>query len=229
MQYKLFGTPGSPFSYFVHATLVHKGVDFSYEFMNIKDGETRQREFTDMNPFGQVPVLVCSSENEKITLFESWSIYEYLEDVYPLKPLLPVHNPERAFVRALAHSLITEFVLYPRLLFLEKIGVLQHTDEFRAKYKKLAYEKISVFENQIQNLILNCNSFNAFDALFFPAWHNLEFAVPEVATDFPQLKAYHQQLSKNECIQKVESHPAVIKIRELFANPDCFNNLKVNS
>lgn len=57
----------------------------------------KREEFLDINPAGQVPVFI----DEKIVIPDSNAISEYLEEVYPEFPLLPLKPIDRAEVRRL--------------------------------------------------------------------------------------------------------------------------------
>ena len=56
------------------------------------------------NPLGRVPVL----EINGAVLTQSFSMLEYLEEVYPDPPLLPIDALQRAWVRALALIIVAD-------------------------------------------------------------------------------------------------------------------------
>jgi len=63
-------------------------------------GEQFSADFADRNPARLIPVL----RHDALTLTQSLAIIEYLEEVYPLPPLLPPAHAARAQVRSLALS-----------------------------------------------------------------------------------------------------------------------------
>ena len=66
--------------------LEEKGISYTWRSLAIKQGEHRQAPFTDLNPFGKVPVLVdetlAGPDGKPLTLFESGAILLHLADRY---------------------------------------------------------------------------------------------------------------------------------------------------
>ncbi len=85
----------SPFCRKVRVALAEKGLDFELKVENLWQ---RRPEFLAMNPAGEVPVLV---EDDGLVLADSTAIAEYLEEAFPLPPLVPGDACARAEVRRL--------------------------------------------------------------------------------------------------------------------------------
>ena len=85
----------SPFCRKVRIALAEKGLDFEMKVENLWE---RRPEFLAMNPAGDVPVLI---EDDGRVLADSTAIAEYLEETFPLPPLVPGDARERAEVRRL--------------------------------------------------------------------------------------------------------------------------------
>ncbi len=85
----------SPFCRKVRIALAEKGLDFEMKVENLWE---RRPEFLAMNPAGDVPVLI---EDDGRVLADSTAIAEYLEETFPLTPLVPGDARERAEVRRL--------------------------------------------------------------------------------------------------------------------------------
>ena len=87
-------------SYRVRIALNLKGLDWQPVPVHlVRDGGEQHRpEYLAVNPQALVPAL----EDGQISVTESLSIMEYLEDVYPRPPLLPPDPSGRARVRSLA-------------------------------------------------------------------------------------------------------------------------------
>ncbi|MDX1919662.1 MAG: glutathione S-transferase family protein [Candidatus Caenarcaniphilales bacterium] len=215
MKYSLYGHPVSPFSYLIHSALVYKEADFEFHYVNLQEGEQKNPEYLKINPYGVVPTLVRTDIQPELNIYESWAIFEYLEEAFPNKLLLPKDEPLRSRVRAVTHSIISETIPSARPLFLEKLGRKQLTDEERESAKHLLISKLEIIESEFQ-IIKDVIAFSAFDAIFFQTWNNLSFALPSIKDNFPTLNQRHQELGKNSIIQKVESTPAVAKVREYF-------------
>ena len=77
-----------------------KGIAYEPIYLNMRPPAADQRspEFLAVNPQGLVPALV----HEGATITQSMAIIEYLEEIQPQPPLLPVAPAERARVRAMA-------------------------------------------------------------------------------------------------------------------------------
>jgi glutathione S-transferase len=85
----------SPFSRKVRVALKEKGLDVELKVEKVWE---RRPEFLSMNAAGTVPVLV---EDDGTTIADSGAICEYLEEVYPDKPLLADTPAGRGEVRRL--------------------------------------------------------------------------------------------------------------------------------
>ncbi len=75
--------------------LKEKGLAFVSHYVDLLRFEQHRPEFVQLNPNGQVPVLV----HDGAVITESTVINEYLEDVFPDVPLRPGNPVERAQMR----------------------------------------------------------------------------------------------------------------------------------
>jgi glutathione S-transferase len=85
----------SPFSRKIRLVLKEKTLDFD---MVVERVWERRPEFLALNPAGDVPVLV---EPDGTTLADATAITEYLEEIYPERPLIGATPVERAETRRL--------------------------------------------------------------------------------------------------------------------------------
>jgi glutathione S-transferase len=85
----------SPFSRKIRLVLKEKNLDFEMVIERIWE---RRPEFLALNPAGEVPVLV---EPDGTTLADATAITEYLEEIYPERPLIGATPVERAETRRL--------------------------------------------------------------------------------------------------------------------------------
>ena len=211
-QYKLYGHPVSPYSYLVHAALVCKEIDFEYIYVDLTSGAQKKTEFLDLSPYGQVPLL---SNGDDLNIYESWAIFEYLEETYPKINMLHKEQPYRAITRSLCLALMTGIIPSFRELFLHGLGRIQLPVEVQQNIIKSMTEKLTAF--QAQRLTLGQPVvFCPIDAVFQQAWQNMCFAWPLASEEFPQLQEYFESLQESPIIQTVESHPAVKQVREYF-------------
>ena len=85
----------SPFCRKVRIVLFEKGLDVELKTENLWD---RRREFLEINPAGDIPVLV--EENGHV-ICDSAAICEYLEEIKPTPNLLPGNPEQRSEIRRL--------------------------------------------------------------------------------------------------------------------------------
>ncbi|MDZ7627083.1 MAG: maleylacetoacetate isomerase [Parvularculaceae bacterium] len=102
---KLFGYWRSSATYRVRIAMELKGLDFSYEPVNLLLGEQHSPAFLKRNPQGLVPAL---ETEEGPVLTQSIAIAEYLEERYPEVALLPAEAAPRAHARAIAATIACE-------------------------------------------------------------------------------------------------------------------------
>ena len=95
---RLFTYFRSSAAYRVRIALHLKGVAYESVPVNLLEGEQRKADYKAVNPQGRVPALDIGTA----TLIQSPAILEYLDEVYPEPPLLPVGAATRAKVRAVA-------------------------------------------------------------------------------------------------------------------------------
>jgi maleylacetoacetate isomerase len=95
---KLYTYFRSSAAYRVRIALNFKGVPYESAAVNLLKGEQREEAYSAVNPQKRIPSLDIGGT----TLIQSPAILEYLDEVYPEPPLLPVGAVNRAKVRAIA-------------------------------------------------------------------------------------------------------------------------------
>jgi len=97
---KLYTYSNSSAAYRVRIALNLKAIKAEYEFVSLvkNGGEQHRPDYQAVNPQEFVPTLQVAGHN----LGQSLAIIEYLDEVHPNPPLLPMHPLERARVRQLA-------------------------------------------------------------------------------------------------------------------------------
>src|SRR3954468_17771454 len=81
-----------PFAHRVRLALAEKGVAAQQIEIDLKD---KPASFARISPHGRVPLLLYG----EVKLWESAVINEYLDEVFPYPPLMPVSLPDRAQAR----------------------------------------------------------------------------------------------------------------------------------
>ena len=105
----------------VRLVLAEKGLDFTRVEIDVTRGDNRTPAFLALNPRGKVPVLVDNSAQGEVVLAEVSVITEYLEEAFPLPPLMPAGAPARARVRAMVHMFDTELSPTAGPLIIERL------------------------------------------------------------------------------------------------------------
>lgn len=99
---KLYNYWRSSSSYRVRLALHAKALAFEYVAVSLLKGEQHQLPHRARNPSGSVPVLEVEANGTLVHLSQSVAIFEYLEERFPQRPLLPSDAVGRAQVRAMA-------------------------------------------------------------------------------------------------------------------------------
>jgi maleylacetoacetate isomerase len=102
----LYGYWRSSSAYRVRIALNLKGIEYRSEAVHLVrgDGEQNAAAYRRINPLGLVPALVHGAD----VVVQSVAICEYLEEVFPGRPLLPSDPQGRARVRAIVQSICSE-------------------------------------------------------------------------------------------------------------------------
>lgn len=91
-------------AYRVRIALNLKGVEYQLDPLDLFAGEQKSAEFISRNPEGLIPVL-DTGEN---LLTQSMAILEYLEETQTRVRLLPSDPIKRAFIRAIAQTIVSD-------------------------------------------------------------------------------------------------------------------------
>ena len=89
----------------VRVALGLKQIKYDQHSVHLLKGEQRSAEYLARNPHGLVPTLVLE---DGTALTQSLAIIEYLDEVCPEPPLLPLDSKGKARVRALAYAIACE-------------------------------------------------------------------------------------------------------------------------
>ncbi len=127
---KLYSYYRSSAAYRVRIALHFKGIEFEQQAVNLLQQQEEKAAYRAVNPQKMVPVL----EHDGQVFFQSMAILEYLEEVFPDKPLLPQDPAEKARVRALANIIACD--IHP----LNNLRVLRYLSEHYAADEKAGAE-----------------------------------------------------------------------------------------
>ena len=101
---KLYTYFRSSASYRVRIALACKGLAHESAYVSLPKAEHQAEAFRGVNVQGLVPAL----EDGGRVLIQSLAIIEYLDEQYPVPPLLPKDPVERAYVRAVSQIIACE-------------------------------------------------------------------------------------------------------------------------
>lgn len=110
----------------VRIALNLKGLTTDARYHHLRKGEHRLPDYLAVNPQGLLPSL--SLEDDSI-LTQSLAICEYLDEVYPEHPLLPVDPIERAKVRAFAQVIACDIHPLQNLHVLKALAAAEQTED----------------------------------------------------------------------------------------------------
>jgi maleylpyruvate isomerase len=102
MNFRLYGYWRSSSAWRVRIGLALKGIPYEYVALNLLEQEQFREEHRARNPMGQVPVLEVVDGPRTLHLVQSMAILHWLDERFPVPPLLPGDAEGRARVRALA-------------------------------------------------------------------------------------------------------------------------------
>jgi glutathione S-transferase len=201
---KLCGFHISNYHNKVRIVLLEKGVPFEED---AACKPSQQEEFLARTPLGKVPFLELDGGRR---LSESEVIFEYLEDAYPQKPLLPKDPYARAKVRELVTFMELHVELVARRLygevFFKRSPMPEEAKEAVAKdlgKGARALHKLVKFEPYIAGkdlTIADCAAFVHLPLVSLASKHGFGHDVLE---DWPQLKGYLKMLGERPAFRKV--------------------------
>lgn len=101
----LYQHPLSPYVQKVKIALREKGLEFETKAPEVSDGSFGGGEFLEANPRGEIPTFIDGDAK----IFDSTIILEYIEEKWPVPPLLPSHPQERARSRMIEEFMDTYY------------------------------------------------------------------------------------------------------------------------
>jgi maleylacetoacetate isomerase len=105
-------------AYRVRIALNLKGVEYEQRPVNLLDGDQRSDDYRALNPQGFVPMLAIDG----LKLTQSLAIINYLEQKFPVPPLMSVSPEDQAHVRALALTIACDIHPLNNLRVLKYLG-----------------------------------------------------------------------------------------------------------
>ena len=91
-EIEIISSSSCPFAQRTRMALIEKEIEFSLTEIDL---DNKPDWFLKLSPYGKVPVI----RNGDYVVFESSIINEYIEEIFPQKPLLPQNPEDRAAAR----------------------------------------------------------------------------------------------------------------------------------
>lgn len=131
-------------AYRVRIALNLKGVDYDSRMVNLAEGQQRSADYRALNPQGFVPML----EIDGLRLTQSLAIIVYLDQKFPVPPLMSLNVADQAHVRAMALTIACDIHPLNNLRVLKYLeGELGVSDEAKsAWYRHWVAEGLAALE-----------------------------------------------------------------------------------
>ncbi|MGF1486753.1 MAG: glutathione S-transferase family protein [Prochloraceae cyanobacterium] len=200
---KFYYTPISVNARRVWVSLLEKNLEFEPILMKL-NGDQFQPEFTKINPFHHIPVLV----DDDFTVVESLAILDYLEAKYPEPSFLSAPDP-KSIAKMRAIEFITVNELPPAsIVIMREMLELPVASEKLEKAKKQIGTALQYFEdNLVENSAYFCDEkltlADIVAGTAVPAIPHLGISLDE----YPKVKKWCESLQKRESWQQTELEP----------------------
>jgi glutathione S-transferase len=199
---KVYGHPLSGNARRVLIALLEKEIEFELILMKL-DGDQFEAEFSKLNPFNQIPVLI----DEDFSVIESLAILDYLEAKYSIPALMPTDAKAIAKVRTIELVTVNELQssTFP---FMRQVMGLQVDLNSLEQAQKQIDKVLNFFENNLSE-----------NALFFI---EKQFSLADIVAGitvssfpllnislepYPKVKYWYEGLQKRESWQQTIPTP----------------------
>jgi len=218
-------TAGTPNGVKISITLEELGLPYTVHKVDISKDVQKEPWFLEINPNGRIPALTDTfTDGEKIRLFESGSIQQYLVDRYDTDFKLSYPRGTREY-----------YEMNSWLFFLNAgVGPMQGQANHFYRYapEKIQYG-INRYQNETRRLykVLNTHlekSTSGFlvgdkctiaDIAHF-GWVSAAFYAGVEIDEFPALKAWEEKLAARPAVDKGQDIPTESQIKALKKNPE---------
>jgi glutathione S-transferase len=195
---KLYDYRDCPYCQKVRVVLAEKELSYETVLVDLHKQEQKTPEFLRLNPFGKVPVL----EDEELVVYDSTIINEYLEDEYPLPPLMPDDSAGRARVRLLEDYSDTSFLPRTSLVLTELARPEAERDAERLqRYQAEIGRGLAWLDSSLEGRDFLVGEFSIADIAFVPGVLILKQLGVELDPRWRNLVAWIARLRERPSIQ----------------------------
>jgi glutathione S-transferase len=197
---KLYDFASSPNCQRVKIVLAEKDLPYEIVPIDLRAKEQKTPDFLKLNPNGKVPVLT----DDDLVLYESCIINEYLEEKYPIPPLMPKDPAKKAKARILidygmAHLDGPYQKLRMELMKEPAERNRQVADSATSELKRL----LRRFETELRDQPYLVGEFSLLDADLLPRFIRLEGfgVIPDPA--LPRLAQYMDRIKARPAVKSI--------------------------
>ncbi|BAZ32760.1 glutathione S-transferase-like protein [Cylindrospermum sp. NIES-4074] len=216
-EIKIYSAVVCPFAHRSRLVLQEKGIDFDLVEIDLQN---KPEGFTDVSPYGKVPAITHGDKR----VWESAVINEYLDEVFPHPPLLPITAIGKAQARVWIDFANTRFV--PAFSNLLRSPEPQKQEESKQElYKHLAFiENEGLGKLSGEGPYWFGESISLVDFTFFPwfeRWAALKnyrgFGIP---SEFTRIRQWKHALKERPSVKAIaHSKEFYIERYAKFATP----------
>lgn len=195
---KLFDHPLSPYAMKIRGILYEKGIEFEKHEIHT---QSQRAELLRLNPRGEVPALVDGG----IVLFDSKVIAEYIEEAYPIPPLLPKDPAQRAHCRALELLSDTEIdgaVLAFSVFKYFRPGLGETLPGAFENAESALRAHFAALDRRLEGREYFVGAFSRADLAFIPHIGACAFLGLAPGEDTPHLAAWFARMNEHESVQR---------------------------
>ena len=194
---KLYDFKSSPNCQRVKIVLDEKNLPYDIAPIDLRAHEQKTPEYLKLNPYGKVPVLT----DDATVLYESLIINEYLDEKYPIPPLMPKDPAKRAKARILIDYGMAHFdAPYQRLRMELMKDAKDQSQQVIAGAKAELKKLLQRLEDEIGEQQYLLGDFSLVDADLLPRFTRLEGFGVLPDPSLPRLGNY---------LERVKARPSV--------------------
>jgi glutathione S-transferase len=194
---KLYDFKSSPNCQRVKIVLDEKNLPYDIAPIDLRAHEQKTPEYLKLNPYGKVPVLT----DDATVLYESLIINEYLDEKYPIPPLMPKDPAKRAKARILIDYGMAHFdAPYQRLRMELMKDAKDQNQQVIAGAKAELKKLLQRLEDEIGEQQYLLGDFSLVDADLLPRFTRLEGFGVLPDPSLPRLGNY---------LERVKARPSV--------------------
>jgi len=196
-EIEIISSSSCPFAQRTRMALIEKEIEFSLTEIDL---DNKPDWFLKLSPYGKVPVI----RNGDYVVFESSIINEYIEEIFPQKPLLPQNPEDRAAARVWIDFANVRFAPQIYKILLAQSGHLQSEHARKLTDALLMMEHQGLAKRSSGSYWLGDN-LSLVDLTFYPhlqrfcaLQHYRNFDIPD---DCEKLREWLSIMEESYCVQ----------------------------